>query len=371
MEGGGVRLASLRELTLTRLRVMLREPEVVFWVFLFPVLLAVGLGVAFSDPAPERLTVAVVREGDGDTEGGSGEVGSEPLRIPGGMPAPGPHPVPGGATLEFVSMGREAADAALLRGEVALVLLTRGDSVVHRYDPARADGRLARLALEALTGGGGEGSGAPPPARDEEARERGGRYIDWLIPGLIGFNLMSTGLWSVGFYLTQMRSTRQLKRLVATPMRRSDFLLAQMLARLIFLVAEVPLLVLFAWLAFGVTVEGGLGSLAAVTLVGGGAFAGLGLLAASRTRTTEAVSGIINVMVMPMVVLSGVFFSTSRFPDALQPFIRALPLTPLNDALRAVYNDGASVAAVAGELLIVAAWGAGAFLLALRWFRWQ
>jgi len=361
-----VRRRALRELTLTRLRVMLREPEVVFWVFFFPVLLALGLGVAFSSPSPERLKVAVVD--GGATEG---EAPSAPtLAAASGFPAAGLHSLPGGTELEFVPMSPETGAAALARGEVVLVLTSRGDSVLYRYDPTRPESRTARLGVDALVQEVAGGT-RPRPVASQEVRERGGRYVDWLIPGLIGFNLMSTGLWAVGFYLTQMRSSKQLKRLVATPMHRGDFLLSQMLARLVFLVAEVPLLVGFAWAVFGVRVEGGLLPLAAVVLLGGAAFSGFGLLAASRTRTTEGVSGIINVIVMPMTVLSGVFFSTARFPEAVQPFIRALPLTALNDALRGVYNDGATLAGVGGELAIVAAWGLGAFLLALRWFRWQ
>lgn len=356
----GVRRAALREMTLTRLRVMLREPEVVFWVFLFPVLLALGLGVAFSDPTPERARVALVGFPDGLAEG----VGSA-AAVPGAAEAPTDPAAP-----DFSVMAPDEAARALARGVVSLVATSRGDSLIYRYDPTRPDAWTALLATDAALQAA---AGMTPvrPTRREEVRERGGRYIDWLIPGLIGFNLMSTGLWAVGFYLTQLRATRQLKRLVATPMQRGDFLLAQMLARLVFLVAEVPLLVVFAWLAFGVTVEGSLPALVAVVLLGGGTFSGLGLLAASRVRTVEGVSGIINVIVMPMVVLSGVFFSTARFPDAIQPLIRILPLTALNDALRAVYNEGAGLVGVWGELALVAAWGVAAFLVALRLFRWQ
>lgn len=354
----GARRAALREMTLTRLRVMLREPEVVFWVFLFPVLLALGLGVAFSDPTPERVRVALV----GFSDGIAGRVGAG-AEAPGGAPRDPTAP-------DFRVMAPDEAARALARGTVSLVATARGDSLIYRYDPTRPEAWTALLATDAALQAEA-GAGPVRPARREEVRERGGRYIDWLIPGLIGFNLMSTGLWAVGFYLTQLRATRQLKRLVATPMRRGDFLLAQMLARLVFLVAEVPLLVVFAWLAFGVTVEGSLPALVAVVLLGGATFAGVGLLAASRARTVEGVSGIINVIVMPMVVLSGVFFSTARFPDAIQPLIRLLPLTALNDALRAVYNEGAGLAGVAGELALVGAWGLAAFLVALRLFRWQ
>lgn len=359
--------AALKELIRVRVLVMLREPEIIFWVFVFPVVLAIGLGVAFADPAPEVLRVAVER----DTPA---EAYAEALDA---------HPELAAAVLDA-----RDADDALRRGEVALVVTggvrgpaagtaepagpaAAGDGeIVLRFDPSRPEGRTARLLVDATLQ---QVAGAPRPVavREEEVRQRGRRYIDWLIPGLIGFNLMSTGLWAVGFYVTQARQTRQLKRLVATPMRRSHFLFSQVLARFLFLVVEVPLLVVAAWLIFGVTIEGSPLALAVIILLGAACFSGFGLLASSRVRTTEGISGIINVILMPMLILSGVFFSPTRFPDGAQPFIQALPLTALNDALRAVYNDGLGLAAVVPELLIMAAWSVAVFLLALRWFRWQ
>jgi ABC-2 type transport system permease protein len=341
-------LPALRELTLTRIRVMLREPEVIFWVFGFPVLLTLGLGVAFSDPSPEVLRVGV-------EAGSAGELYVEALDA---------HP-----ELAASILAPAAAERAMARGEVA-VLVSGDNAPVLSFDPTRPEGRSARLLTE---GALQEAAGATRPLalQMEEVRQRGRRYIDWLLPGLIGFNLMSTGLWAVGFYVTQARENRQLKRLVATPMRRSDFLLAQVLARFLFLVLEIPLLVVFAWLVFDVRVEGSLVGLGAVVLLGAACFSGFGLLAASRTRTTEGVSGIINVILMPMLIFSGVFFSNARFPDATQPFIQALPLTALNDALRAIYNDGQSLAAVVPELLLLVGWTGLVFVLALRLFRWQ
>jgi len=338
----------VRELTLTRLWVMLREPEVIFWVFAFPVLLALGLGVAFRDPPPEPVRVGVERGSPAEahiaTLAASGEV--DPVVL-----APG------------------AALDALRRGEVAVV--AGGDaSIVLRYDPTRPEGRSGRALVDAALQEAG-GADRPVEIREEEVRQRGARYIDWLIPGLVGFNLLSTSLWAIGFYIVQMRQNRQLKRLVATPMRRSDFLVSQVLARMVFVAVEIPLLVLFAWLVFGVQVEGSIAALALLVVLGAACFSGLGLLAAARARTTEGVSGIINVIMMPMLVLSGVFFSASRFPDAVQPLIQVLPLTALNDALRAVYNDGLGLAAVPAEVAILLAWTAASFLLALRWFRWQ
>jgi ABC-type multidrug transport system permease subunit len=178
-------------------------------------------------------------------------------------------------------------------------------------------------------------------------------------------------MWGLGLRLVQMRQKKQLKRLVSTPMRRGDFLLAQMAARMSFLLLEVPPLLIFAWLAFGVRPQGSLLLVAALVLLGGVTFAGVGLLAASRARTIEGISGILNVVMLPMFVLSGVFFSAARYPQAIQPFIQALPLTALNDALRAVYNEGQGIAAVAPEAAILAAWSVGSFALALRAFRWQ
>lgn len=178
-------------------------------------------------------------------------------------------------------------------------------------------------------------------------------------------------MWAIGFSIVTARQRKLLKRLVATPMRKSDYLLSQMLSRLVFLVAEVVAIVAFGWLAFDVAVRGSLLLLSVVCLMGALAFSGLGLLVASRSETVEGVSGLMNFVMLPMWLLAGVFFSADRFPDAFQPFIRALPLTALNDALRAVMNEARPLQDIATELLIMAAWTIGSFLLALRIFRWR
>ncbi|TVR58857.1 MAG: ABC transporter permease [Gemmatimonadales bacterium] len=342
-------LRSLVQLTLIRIRVMLREPEIIFWVFAFPILLAVGIGLAFSDPSPDQVEVVVVESPDAPRHAGLLE-GRE------------------GMTVRILPEG-EAVDA-LRRGEAAVLVRRLGTGVELQVDPARAEGRTGRILVDQALQ---EGAGAARPVEVgvREVEQRGQRYIDWLIPGIIGFNLMSTGLWGVGFYITQSRQNRQLKRLVATPMPRGHFLLAQILARFFFLVVEVPVLLLLAWWIFDVQLEGNPVALTAVVILGAACFSGLGLLVCSRVRTTEAVSGLINVLVMPMVVLSGVFFSTTRFPDAVQPLVAILPLTALNDALRHVYNDGLPLHQAAPELGILVAWTVGSFFLALRLFRWQ
>jgi ABC-type multidrug transport system permease subunit len=202
-------------------------------------------------------------------------------------------------------------------------------------------------------------------------RIRGARYIDWLVPGLLGLNIMSTGIYGIGFAVVQARTRKLLKRLMATPMRRSQYLLSHVLARLVFLALEVGVLVGFAWLAFDVRVAGSLATLILTCLVGALAFGGLGLLLASRAQTIEAVSGLMNVAMVPMWILSGVFFASERFPAVMQPVIAILPLTALNTALRAVVNDGARLAGITAPLAILAAWGLGSFALALKIFRWR
>ncbi len=195
--------------------------------------------------------------------------------------------------------------------------------------------------------------------------------MDFLVPGLLGMNLMGTGMWGVGFSLVVARNGNLLKRLVAAPAKRSQLLGAQLASRLIFLVPEAGALLLFAWLLLGVPMRGSLAVLGAVSLLGALAFTGLGLLTAARPRTIEGVSGLMNLVMVPMWVFSGIFFSTERFPAAVQPFVQALPLTALNDALRAVMLDGAGLVAMAPELAILALWGGASFVIALRIFRWQ
>jgi ABC-type multidrug transport system permease subunit len=351
----------LLELTLTRIREFLREKEAVFWVFVFPVLLAFALGIAFRNTAPERIPVAVA--GDGPRVAAMVEaLGRSELVQP-------------------IAMSPDEAGVALRTGRVGLMVRPApgqaeapaagvGTSFDYRFDPTRPESVTARLAVnDALERAAGRTDVVE--ATEQTVVEPGARYIDFLIPGLIGMNLMGSGLWGLGFTVVNARTRKVLKRLAATPMRRSHFLLSFMLSRLIFLALEVVAVLGFAWLAFGVTVQGSLFDLFAVALIGALSFAGLGLLIAARPQTIEGVSGLMNLVMLPMWLLSGTFFSAERFPDALQPFIKALPLTALNDSLRSVMNEGAPLAASWPEVLILVVWGVVSFVLALRLFRWQ
>ena len=265
----------------------------------------------------------------------------------------------------------DAAEAGRLfrAGKVALVI-EPGPPRTYVLDPVRPDSRFARLwvddALQAA-----DGRHDPTLVRDRPVSEPGSRYVDFVLPGLIGMSLMSSGMWGVGYVVVEMRTRKELKRLLATPMRRRDFLLSLLFMRAVFLLVELPLLLLFGRWVFGVQVQGSLWLFGALAALGAIAFAGLGLLVASRAQNTQTVGGLMNLVMMPMFLCSGVFFASTQFPDVLQPVIRVLPLTVLNDALRAVANEAAGPAQVAGPAMVLAVTGVLSFALALRLFRWS
>jgi ABC-type multidrug transport system permease subunit len=338
----------LVELTLARVRELVREPEAIFWVFVFPIVLAAILGLAFRSRPPEPLPVAVV-------EGPHAEARTAALGASGDL-APR-------------RLAQAEAQQALVRGRVVLVV-SAGEPPEYAFDPTQPESRAARLAADAaLQRAAGRADAFTAGSR--EVSEPGSRYVDFLVPGLLGMNLMGTGMWGIGFSLVVARNGNLLKRLVAAPVQRSHLLAAQILSRLLFLVPEAGALLLFAWLLLGVPVRGSLLLLTGVSFLGALSFSGLGLLTAARPRTIEGVSGIMNLVMVPMWVFSGIFFSPERFPAALQPFIQALPLTALNDALRAVMLDGAGLGELLPQLAVLAIWGVLSFALALRFFRWQ
>jgi len=338
----------LVQLTLARMREFYREPEAIFWVFGFPLVLAFALGIAFRNRGPGELKVGVLRAP------GDSAIASALDRAPG---------------LAAAVLDSSEARVELRTGRIALLVVS-GTPLVYRYDSTRTESRLARLEADAaLQRARGRADAAP--VRDERITEPGARYIDFLIPGLLGMNLMGSGLWGIGFSVVQARTKKLLKRLMATPMRRGHYLLSFILSRLLFLFLEIAALVGFGWLMFGVGVRGSYVALALITVLGALSFAGLGMLVASRARTIEAVSGLMNLVMLPMWILSGTFFSYARFPDAMQPFVKALPLTALNDALRAVMIDGTGLMRLGAPLAIVAGWGAVSFVIALQIFRWR
>jgi len=339
----------LWELTKARLREFLREPGALFWVFVFPLLMALVLGFAFRDRPPERIPVGVT-QGRGSREIRDALTGAGTVR-----------------PILFLS----PADGleALRTGKIAL-LVQDGPPLIYRFDPTRPDARVARLEVnEAIQRAHGRDD--PVSVREEAVHERGSRYIDFLLPGILGLNLMGTGMWGIGFAIVTSRIKKTLKLLVATPMRKRDYLLCHMFARLVFLVFEVAIILVFGRLIFEVPIRGSLALLSLASLLGAMCFSGIGLLTTARARSLEVASGLMNFVMLPMWLVSGTFFSVERFPAGFQPVIRILPLTALNDALRAVMLEGKGIASIGTELAVLVIWGAVSFAVALRIFRWQ
>jgi ABC-2 type transport system permease protein len=339
----------LAALTRARLLEFVREPEALFWVFAFPLVMALVLGFAFRDKAPEPIPIGIAGEARASSIGGA------PLQSPTLK------------TLLFSSM--EEGRAALRMGKIAL-LVQHGDPLTYWYDPTRPDARVARLEVDAAVQRA-NGRKDPVPARDEQVHEKGSRYIDFLVPGLLGLNLLSTSVWGIGFGIVNARMKKTLKLMTATPMRRSDYLLSHMFSRFVFLGVESTAIVLFGVLVFGVPVRCDPATLVFLCVFAGLSFTGLGLLCGSRVQTFEGVNGLINAILVPMWLLSGVFFSSERFPKAFQPLIRALPLTAANEALRAAMLEGRGLLTLLAPLAILLVWAMASYTIALKIFRWQ
>lgn len=337
------------QMLLTRARVFLREPAAVFWVYAFPLVMVFSLGTAFRTEQKEISIVDVVQSSHDSLAQQLSDTGD----------------------FRVTRSTEEEAQHRLRAGRTTIIVraLTSG-GVDYSYDPTRPGSLVARNAVDDVLQRAA-GRVDVIASTDTHQSQPGSRYIDFLVPGLIGMGLMSGGMWGVGFATVDLRIRKLLKRMVATPMKRSHFLAAMITSRLTFTVPEVVIILGFSWWFFGVEVQGSLLVLALVILGGAIQFSGIGLLVASRATTVETVSGLMNAAMIPMWIGSGIFFSAERFPDYLQPAIQCLPLTTLISALRQVMLEGSGLTQVSGSVLIIYGWGIATFLLALKLFRWQ
>ncbi len=340
----------LRELLLCRVRQFYREPGAVFWTYGFPVLMILGLGIAFRSKAPDRIIVDVVR--------------SERSAAVTAALAEAPD-----ASFDVRISDPGVAKERLRLARTSLVVISDADGYTYHYDPSRPECVTARAQVDDVLQRAA-GRMDVTPVTDRLVTEPGSRYIDFLVPGLLGMNLMGGGMWGIGYAIVDMRVRKLLRWMVASPMRRRDMLLSMVGGRLLFTLPEmIVVLAAGVWL-FGIHVAGSVLSVLIVTLVGGASFAGIGLLAACRAQKTETISGLMNLIMLPMWLFSGIFFSYERFPAILHPYIKGLPLTQLNDTLRAVILEGATLASQWLPLSYLAGLGVLCFVLALRWFRW-
>jgi ABC-2 type transport system permease protein len=340
---------ALKELILTRTREFYREPEAVFWVYVFPVLLMGGLGVAFPGDSDKEIRVNVV-------EGPRAETVATRLSA--------------AKNIRVERVDPETARQRHAAGKVELIVEAADDGYRYLYDPTRTGAEAIKIRVNDLLQSA-EGRKDPVATKDVPITETGSRYVDWLIPGILGMNIMGGGMWGLGFVTVDLRMRKLLKRFVATPMRRGEFLFALVASRLFFLIPETVAVLLIGHFLFGLEIRGSVGAVALLSLVGSLAFAGIGLLVASRTDKIETVSGLINLVMLPMWLVSGIFFASERFPDKVQPLIQALPLTQLNNSLRAVILEGGTLSAQWMPLSILAAYGAISFFAALRIFQWK
>jgi ABC-type multidrug transport system permease subunit len=328
-----------------RFRLFLREPEAIFWTFLFPILLAMGLGIAFRNRPADVLQA-----------GATTTQLTEALTRDKGLTA--------------ATMDEATGTRALATGNILLLAIQRPEGVEYKFDDTNPDARTARLVADrAIQTAAGRHEAVR--AEDQLVHETGARYIDFVVPGLLGMNLMGSAMWGLGFSIVDARQKKLLKRMVASPMPRWQFLASFLFSRLLLLIIEVVVFLGFSRLVFGVPFRGSLWELALLCVLTSLSFSAIGLLVSSRARTMEAVSGLMNLVMLPMWILSGIFFSATRFPAAIQPLVRALPLTAAIDALRGNMLQGISMGQLAAPVAILLAWAAVAFAVSLRIFRWR
>ncbi len=337
--------SSLFQLTMVRFRLFLREPEAIFWIFVFPILLAVGLGIAFRNRPADVFQVGAT----------TGQL-TQALAADKGLKA--------------ATMNDADGTRALATGSILLLVTKTADGVAYKYDETNPDARTARMVADrAIQTAAGRREAVR--VENQLVHETGARYIDFVVPGLLGMNLMGSAIWGMGFSIVESRQKKLLKRLVASPMPRWQYLLSYLLSRLSMLVIEVVGFLGFARLVFGVPFRGSMWQLGLLCVLTSLAFSALGLLVASRATTMEAASGLMNLVMLPMWILSGVFFSATRFPSVIQPLVRALPLTAAIDALRGNMLQGTNLGQLTSQIGILIAWLIVPFVISLRIFRWR
>jgi ABC-2 type transport system permease protein len=337
--------SSLYQLTMVRFRLFLREPEAIFWIFVFPILLAIGLGIAFRNRPADVLQV-----------GATNPQLTQALAADKGLTA--------------ATMDEAAGTHALATGGILLLAIQRPAGVAYKYDDTNPDARTARLVADrAIQTAAGRHEAVH--AENDLVHETGARYIDFVVPGLLGMNLMGSAMWGMGFSIVDSRQKKLLKRLVASPMPKWEYLFSFLLSRLAMLVIEVVAFLGFARLVFGVPFRGSVIELGFLCVMTSLVFSALGLLVASRAKTMEAVSGLMNLVMLPMWILSGVFFSASRFPALIQPVVRALPLTAAIDAMRGNMLQGMNLGQMMVQVATLLAWFVVPFAVSLRIFRWK
>ncbi|MDR2497330.1 MAG: ABC transporter permease [Tannerellaceae bacterium] len=347
----------------------IREPETLFWGIVFPVLISIGLGLAFTQKSEEKFQVLVISERPTELDsvlaiyGRAGEYKGRPAQV-----WRVTDKVLGNAEFNFVRSDLRSAIVSLKRGEADVMIGDTLGALRYHFDPHNSQAQLVYMKLSAML--------KSPSVRTEDSSPvepitlKGVRYIDFLIPGLIAFGLMGSMMWGVSYTIIERRSQKLLRRMVATPMRKSNYLISLMAVRTFMNIIEALILIAFAALIFGITVQGNIAALITLYMAGNLAFAGIAILISSRTHKTEVGTGLINLVQMPMMILSGIFFSYHNFPDWSIGFIRLLPLTAMADGIRSIFNEGAGWMEILSPTLALSVLGVSCFIIGMKRFKW-
>lgn len=345
---------SLLQLVAMQFRMFYREPSVIFWAIGFPVLMAWVLGIAFSNKGELKKNVLVINAEN--AAAGSKFSGSKTIGKKDGTDI----------KIHFIKTDKENALTSIKRGEANLVTELRNDSTLYYFDPVNADAQLTYLLLEKELKSNQIGSNS----KVVKLSKTGSRYIDFLIPGLIAMGIMNSCIWGIGWNLIEFRMKKLLRRMVATPMKKSYFLISQFITRSLIGLFEAFVLYIFAYFYFGITIEGSLAALLIIYIAGTIAFSGIAFLVSSRVEKSESGNGLVNVVIMPMTILSGVFFSYHNFPDWAIPVIRTLPLTLLADTMRSIFLENIGVEKILLPAGLLTLTGLVFFAVSLKVYKW-
>jgi ABC-type multidrug transport system permease subunit len=365
------------QLTLTQLLETIREPEVLFWGMLFPVLISIGLGLAFTQTSESKFQVRIVEKNTTELDSllslyahPSQNKGKTVLtwRVA--------DKTLGNTEFNFVHSDWPSAIVSLKRGEADVIVTDSLGKLFYHFDPHNSQAQLVYMKLSALMKNPTSDdivttkSNVSTTANIQPLTLKGVRYIDFLIPGLIAMGIMSSIMWGISYTIIERRSQKLLRRMVATPMKKTNFLFALMFVRIVMNIVEALVIFFFAWLLFGIQIQGNIGALAVLFLAGNLAFTGIGVLVSCRTSKTEVGTGWINAVQMPMMILSGIFFSYHNFPEWSLGVIKLLPLTALTDGIRSIFNEGAGWMEIISPSIALSVFGVICFVIGIKWFKW-
>lgn len=339
-------------LVLANFREFFRQPGALFWAVFFPILMAGGLGLAFTQKGELTQKVAFVGQQETTETSWSKRVGNDKT---------------GYTNYQFLRVDFDEGLVLLKRGTVDIIVSQGANGYEYHFDPLNPEAQLAYLNLTAVLNGGSSqlsGDDVVP------LTEIGNRYIDFLVPGLMAMGVMMSCMWGISYGLIEKRSKMLLRRMVATPMKKTHFMAGVLIARTVMSAMEATLLVGFSWLFFDIRIEGQFLALVVLFLAGTLAFAGIAILTASRTDNTYVGNGILNAVVMPMMILSGIFFSYQGFPDWAISVIRLFPLTIFADTARAIFIEGAGWQQVVLPVTVLGGLGAVCMGIGLKIFKW-